>query len=193
MNKSRGIPNFSPPLMRRLGPGLTTAVLRRCGGAAPPRRLLSVQQRTGDTVPDVQESLIPHTLAEMASDTGDSEGLKETMAALKKVGQRRLSLEERKKRRRALDAIGVPEFGTFLEQEGVKTAGVELERMATTMLQVCATGTPCAALPHPLPTEDTRLAAEGCACAPPLLAHRHRVRAATTGATSWAGQCRPLL
>jgi len=72
----------------------------------------------------------------MASDTGDSEGLKETMAALKKVGQRRLSLEERKKRRRALDAIGVPEFGTFLEQEGVKTAGVELERMATTMLQV---------------------------------------------------------
>ena len=96
-----------------------------------PRALLSSQPQ-----PAASESLIPTTLAEMAADTGDSAGVKKTLAELKKVGQARLTREEKKKMRRALDAIGVPEFAPFLEQRGVQPANEPLARGATTMLQV---------------------------------------------------------
>jgi len=46
-----------------------------------------------------------------------------------------LSLEERKKRRRALDTIGVPEFTPFLAERGLSPA-TSLLRDPTTMLQV---------------------------------------------------------
>ena len=64
-------------------------------------------------------SLIPETLAEM--DAAGSE-FKTNADELRKVGKARLSLQERKRRRRALDALGVPEFTDFLEQEHGGTA-----------------------------------------------------------------------
>ena len=84
---------------------------------------------------DAMESLIPTTLAELDADTGDSAGLKATMAELKKQGQVRLTREEKKKRRRALDAIGVPDFMPFLEERGLQAAGEALTRSPTTILQ----------------------------------------------------------
>ena len=62
----------------------------------------------------VSGSLIPETLAEM-----DAAGSEFSVNAeeLRKVGKARLSLQERKRRRRALDALGVPDFTAFLEQE----------------------------------------------------------------------------
>jgi len=72
----------------------------------------------------------------MAANTGDSEGVTETLQKIKKMGQARLTREEKKKMRRALDAIGVPEFGSFLEQRGVQAAEEVLARGETTMLQV---------------------------------------------------------
>lgn len=51
-------------------------------------------------------SLVPETLAEMETD----EEFKLTAQALKKHGQKKLTLEEKKKRRRALDGMGLPSF-----------------------------------------------------------------------------------
>lgn len=45
--------------------------------------------------------------------------------------QKRLTLEERKKRRRALDSLKIPDFGTFLEKQGL-----EVERLQSTILQL---------------------------------------------------------
>lgn len=72
----------------------------------------------------------------MEADIGDSEGVSATLAAIKKVGQARLTREEKRQRRRALDAIGVPEFIPFLQSKGVLAEDAPLERFATTMLQV---------------------------------------------------------
>jgi radical SAM/Cys-rich protein len=82
------------------------------------------------------ESLIPTTLAEMAADMGDSQGVELTAKLLRQQGQVRLTREEKKRRRRALDAIGVPDFAPFLEEKGVQEAGVPLAKDATTMLQI---------------------------------------------------------
>ena len=62
----------------------------------------------------VSGSLIPETLEEM--DAAGSE-FRVNAEELRKVGKARLSLQERKRRRRALDALGVPDFTAFLEQE----------------------------------------------------------------------------
>lgn len=75
-------------------------------------------------------SLIPETLQEMAVDPAFQLNAQQ----LKKVGQARLTLEERKKRRRALDRIGVEDFAPFLSQRGVPAS--EMLREATTTLQV---------------------------------------------------------
>jgi sulfatase maturation enzyme AslB (radical SAM superfamily) len=88
------------------------------------------------------ESLIPTTLAEMEQDVGDSIGVNATAAELRTLGQKRLTLEERKRRRRALDAIGTPEFLPFLAQQRLLTPGAELTRGATTLLQ-CNVGLYC--------------------------------------------------
>ena len=82
------------------------------------------------------ESLIPTTLAEMEADAGDSAGVNNTLAAIKKLGQARLTREEKRQRRRALDAIGVPEFVPFLQSKGALAEDAPLKRFATTMLQV---------------------------------------------------------
>ena len=79
-------------------------------------RAMSTQQ-----VPSASdESLIPTTLAEMAADMGDSQGVELTAKLLRQQGQVRLTREEKKRRRRALDAIGVPDFAPFLEEKGVQ-------------------------------------------------------------------------
>jgi radical SAM/Cys-rich protein len=66
----------------------------------------------------------------------DAEGseFKAGVTELKAMGKQRLSLQERKRRRRALDALGVPEFSTFLEQQH----GIEapLAKREVTMLQL---------------------------------------------------------
>ncbi|KAK3101216.1 hypothetical protein FSP39_001832 [Pinctada imbricata] len=56
-----------------------------------------------------QGSLIPETLKEMEKD-GE---FKETLRKLKEHGQKKLTREERKKRQRALDSLGVPDFLAF--------------------------------------------------------------------------------
>lgn len=60
-------------------------------------------------------SLIPETLKEMDAD----EEFKLTASRLKEMGQKRLTLEERKVRRRALDELGVPDFHQFLAEKGL--------------------------------------------------------------------------
>ena len=59
-----------------------------------------------------------------------------TAQKLRQQGQARLTREERKRRRRALEAIGVPDFAPFLEARGVQPTGVPLTRGVTTLLQV---------------------------------------------------------
>jgi radical SAM/Cys-rich protein len=109
--------------------GRRTLTSRAVRGSA--RRMLSTQAHVQSGT-----SLIPTTLAEMAADTGDSKGVEVTMDTLKKVGQARLTREEKKRRRRALDAIGVPDFESFLEQRNILPAGQPLTRGATTLLQL---------------------------------------------------------
>ena len=62
----------------------------------------------------------------MEADVGDSAGVNATLASLKKEGQARLTREEKRKRRRALDTIGVPEFVPFLHGQGALAEGAPL-------------------------------------------------------------------
>jgi len=57
----------------------------------------------------------------------EDEEHKTTAENLRKMGQERLTLEERKKRRRALDALGVPSFKEFLTQQGVELVKRDIE------------------------------------------------------------------
>ncbi|MEO0438282.1 MAG: hypothetical protein AAF098_15385, partial [Pseudomonadota bacterium] len=75
-------------------------------------------------------SLVEETLKEMASDAE----FQLTAKRLREAGQEKLTLQEKKRRRRALDAMGVPDFAEFLRQEArVADVGV---RRATKILQV---------------------------------------------------------
>ena len=73
-------------------------------------------------------SLIPTTLREMDADPE----FQATAKQLREVGQQRLTLEERKNRRRALDALGVPDFEPFLAQRSLPAP----RRDVVTTLQV---------------------------------------------------------
>lgn len=73
-------------------------------------------------------SLIPTTLREMDADPE----FQATAKQLREVGQKRLTLEERKNRRRALDALGVPDFEPFLAQRSLPAP----RRDVVTTLQV---------------------------------------------------------
>ena len=55
-----------------------------------------------------------------------------TATRLREVGAKKMSLEERKTRRRALDDLGVPDFWEFVEQSGAPA----LDRRVTETLQV---------------------------------------------------------
>lgn len=65
-------------------------------------------------------SLIPDTLKEMENDPD----FKLTAEKLKKLGQKQMTKEERKKRQRALDDLGVPNFVQFWKQMAEKKTGV---------------------------------------------------------------------
>jgi len=72
--------------------------------------------------------LIPDTLKEMQED----EEFQFTVAALKEMGQKKLTREEKKKRARALDNLGVPSFGDFIT---TKQGGAS-QRVPATVFQV---------------------------------------------------------
>lgn len=69
-------------------------------------------------------SLIPETLKEMATDSE----FQLNAENLKKMGQKKLTAEEKKKRMRALDSLGVPAFETFV--------GGSLSRNETQIFQI---------------------------------------------------------
>ena len=58
-----------------------------------------------------RESLVPETLAQMDEPGGEFAAAAER---LRTVGRERLSIEERKRRRRALDTLGIEGFDEYL-------------------------------------------------------------------------------
>ena len=64
---------------------------------------------TGHSTANV--SLIPETLEGMASDAE----FQQTAARLQKLGQAAITREEKRKRQRSLDKIGVPSFGAMVK------------------------------------------------------------------------------
>jgi hypothetical protein len=70
-------------------------------------------------------SLIPETLKDMEADTD----FKLTADMLKKFGQKKLTLEEKKKRRRALDNLGLPEFVEKVESLNTTRLPAEVFQM----------------------------------------------------------------
>ena len=91
-------------------------------------RLEKSEKRPGKEM--FSSSLVNDTLKDMEAD----EEFKITAGNLKKLGQKRLTLEERKKRRRALDDMGVPAFHEFLEQQ--QPNAIKLTRLEPKILQL---------------------------------------------------------
>ena len=56
-------------------------------------------------------SLIPETLEEMGTDTD----FQQTAERLRRLGQAAMTREEKQKRQRSLDKIGVPSFGSMVK------------------------------------------------------------------------------
>mmetsp|Transcript_44260 Transcript_44260/g.73437 ORF Transcript_44260/g.73437 Transcript_44260/m.73437 type:complete len:407 (+) Transcript_44260:90-1310(+) len=81
---------------------------------------------------DSGTSLIPQTLLEMEHDPE----FRHTAKKLREVGQRRLTVEERRRRRRALDVLGVPDFEPFLRQRGALTESLRRAAVDTLQLNV---------------------------------------------------------
>lgn len=79
--------------------------------AKPPD--LNKWQGLKDLQTRTKDSLIPSTLKEME----ESEDFQLTMTELKRQGQKKLTREERKKRQRALDNLGAPDFTDFWRQK----------------------------------------------------------------------------
>lgn len=87
-------------------------------------------------------SLIPETLHEMEND----EEFQLTAKRLREVGQRQLTKEEKKRTRRELGLLGIPDFNAFLEKqrrlefgegsEGVEGAAMVLQRRPAEVLQI---------------------------------------------------------
>ncbi|XP_059083721.1 uncharacterized protein LOC131880993 [Tigriopus californicus] len=73
-------------------------------------------------------SLIPETLENMSSD----EDFLKAAGELKRFGQAALTKEERLKRQRALDNMGIPSFSEFIRQKGLP----QLQRRQTEILQL---------------------------------------------------------
>lgn len=73
------------------------------------------------------QTLVDDTLKELEGD----DVFQETLKDMERKGLKQMSLEERKVRRRALDALGVPSFGDF-----VKDKGGDVVRKTTEVLQL---------------------------------------------------------
>jgi len=67
--------------------------------------------------------LIGDTLVEMEKDAD----FKRTLQTLKTVGRKKMTLEERKNRRRALDKLSVPGFGSFVRSQLTQKPGMKEE------------------------------------------------------------------
>jgi hypothetical protein len=133
---SRGAPlcRVPPTALAKWRRGLTTS-LPPSGQAAPtpdfttpvnvadihlsrPERKPPAQAKVGSWVglegleERTQGSLIESTLLEMEGDND----FQITAARLREIGAKRMSLEERKQRRRALESLGVPDFASFVNE-----------------------------------------------------------------------------
>lgn len=62
------------------------------------------------------DSLVPDTLREMDAPDGDFAA---AAKQLREVGRERLSIQERKRRRRALDSLGIESFASHLQSRGL--------------------------------------------------------------------------
>ena len=126
--KVRGSPHADgvAPLARARGRAPPIVVVARAALSSrySPLSLTSRAARAQRT----RGSLVDSTLAEMENDAE----FQMTAARLREVGAKKMSLEERKKRRRALDDLGVPDFWEFVEQSGAPA----LDRRVTETLQV---------------------------------------------------------
>jgi hypothetical protein len=70
-------------------------------------------------------SLIPESLKHIEED----EEHKETTRKLREMGQENLTAEERKKRRRALDSLGIPNFNQFLAERSIHLSKKQINIM----------------------------------------------------------------
>ena len=71
----------------------------------------STKDVQANTAKVADESLIPETLESMASDTE----FQQTAERLRKLGQAAITREEKQKRQRSLNKIGVPSFGAMVK------------------------------------------------------------------------------
>lgn len=74
---------------------------------------------------DSAGSLIPKTLEEME---GDAEFAR-TAADLKRLGQKALTREERRRRQRALDNLGLPGFGEVCSRHGERRFDTQIQKL----------------------------------------------------------------
>ncbi|GAB5357831.1 hypothetical protein AAMO2058_000408300 [Amorphochlora amoebiformis] len=119
---------------RPVTPDFTTSVNVaeiRLGKPAPKQKKLS--QGSWGGLEGIEErtkgSLIESTLEGMKTD----EEYQLTAKRLKEMGAKKMSLEERKQRRRALDKLGVPDFAEFLEKNA---PSVKLQRKPAEIFQL---------------------------------------------------------
>eukprot|EP00095_Tigriopus_kingsejongensis_P003472 maker-scaffold13_size735724-snap-gene-6.26 protein:Tk03472 transcript:maker-scaffold13_size735724-snap-gene-6.26-mRNA-1 annotation:"PREDICTED: uncharacterized protein LOC100373547" len=109
-------------------PDLATSIEVHEHKLTRPQPKLSAQQRQ-DLRLKSQGSLIPETLEAMTAD----QDFQRAAADLKRFGQAGLTKEERKKRQRALDHLGIPDFNSFIQD---KTGIASLNRLKTEVLQM---------------------------------------------------------
>ncbi|KAA6425155.1 MAG: Fe-S oxidoreductase [Trebouxia sp. A1-2] len=110
--------------------------LRGSGGAHAQLRIARVVLNATNSSSDLQTdstaaastSLIPETLEEMESDTE----FQQTAARLQRLGQAAMTREEKQKRQRSLDKIGVPSFGAMVKERG----GILMKRQEAAILQL---------------------------------------------------------
>jgi radical SAM/Cys-rich protein len=103
-----------------LAPPLRPSAPLRYFSSSPWTGLDGLEERT-------QGSLIPETLQGMEND----EDFKRTTKDLLEQGQEKLTLEEKKRRRRALEELGLPSFRQLLAEQGI-----EIRRSPSTILQL---------------------------------------------------------
>lgn len=84
----------------------------------PAVRVSREQVSVEKTVRKTSTSLIPETLKEMEG----NEDFQITAAQLKKLGQKQLTKEERRKRQRALHSLQIPDFRSFLTKNSTDDA-----------------------------------------------------------------------
>lgn len=77
-------------------------------------------------------SLVTETLRDMEND----EEFNLTAKRLREEGRTKMTLEEKKRRRRALDALGVPDFGSFVAEHANLEANAIAQRRQSTVLQL---------------------------------------------------------